>query len=956
MTDAASTLQCRYGRSLTRIALGRNLPTYGRFGPAGPGRAASASVQGCPLESNLFRYIWQKSRAEQVVVLLIILVSIPFNWASFDVPKRIVNDAIQGGAFKDGKTTATLMDFTLHLPSWLGGASYTLSDGIEVGQYGLLIGLSAYFLLLVLINGAFKYVINVRKGILGERMLRRMRYDLFSQLMRFRPEEIRAVKPAEVASMIKDEIEPVGGFVGDAFIQPVFLLSQALTALVFIMAQSFWLGSIALLIVLAQAIIIPILRREQLRLGRERQIASRQLAGRIGEIVDAGPMIQGHGATAYVQSDIAGRLGRLFDIRYALYKRKFAVKFLNNLLAQITPFFFYAIGGFFALQGRLDIGQLVAVIAAYRDLPPPIKELIDWDQQRNDVTIKYDQVISQFNSDETMVLEEENGVTALPEKGEIRLESVQMLDNRGQPLLTPLSFSLQRPGVAAVVGPQGGGKDVLGRILGRQATSYTGRVLIDGEPLAGMSVERASHLIGYSGDEPEIIAGSMRDNILLPLRRRRPDLKAGGAVSSPEHRRFVEAIRSGNSPFPFEADWTDYEGVGVTDAAELAARVHELLDVFGCTQEVYELGLGGKVMRPVSEQAIERIIEARRVVAAELARIKQGDLIEPFVLDRYNRNAPIIENLIFGTRTTARFDSATLLFEPYAQSILKAEALVEPLAEMGGRIVATVVEIFAGLPQGHALFERYSFGANFEFERLNELADLLAKHDMRNPLDQETERDLVALALGYIEPKHRLNLIDARLERRMLRARESFRKHLPADAVDDVDFYDPDTVMVGASVRDNLMFGRIGYGVPDAARKVGEIALQALARSGLGEALYRLGLDTESGIRGRFLPARLRQAVPLVQALVKAPQIAVLDISALLAISDDPEEIVARLHSYCAGMTLILLVGDANLAGEVPLRVVFHGATGTVEAQDTPDAANDRASRFEDTGRMEVRS
>jgi putative ABC transport system ATP-binding protein len=892
------------------------------------------------LESNLFRYIWQKSRAEQIVVLLIILVSIPFNWASFDVPKRIVNDAIQGGAFRDGKTTATLMDFTLHLPSWLGGASYKLSEGFQVGQYGLLVGLSTYFLLLVLINGAFKYVINVRKGILGERMLRRMRYDLFSQLMRFRPEEIRAVKPAEIASMIKDEVEPVGGFVGDAFIQPVFLLSQALTALVFIMVQSFWLGSIALLIVLAQAVIIPILRREQLRLGRERQIASRQLAGRIGEIVDAGPMIQGHGATAYVQSDIAGRLGRLFDIRYALYKRKFAVKFLNNLLAQITPFFFYAVGGFFALQGRLDIGQLVAVVAAYRDLPPPIKELIDWDQQRNDVTIKYDQVISQFNSDETLVLEEENGVTTLPAKGEVRLESVQMLDNRGQPLLTPLSFCLMRPGVAAVVGPPGGGKDVLGRILGRQATSYTGRVLIDGEPLAGMSVERASHIIGYSGDEIEIIAGSMRDNILLPLRRRRPDLKAGGTVSPSEHHRFVEAIRSGNSPFPFEADWTDYAGVGVADATELAARVHELLDVFGCTQEVYELGLGGKVTRPVSEQAIERIITARRVVAAELARIKQGDLIEPFVLDRYNRNAPIIENLIFGTRTTMRFDSTTLLFEPYAQSILKAEALVEPLAEMGGRIVATVVEIFAGLPQGHALFERYSFGANFEFERLNELA---------------------ALALGYIEPKHRLNLIDARLERRILRARESFRKHLPADAVEDVDFYDPDKVMVGASVRDNLMFGRIGYGVPDAVGKVGEIVLQALSRSGLGEALYRLGLDTESGIRGRYLPARLRQAIPLVQALVKAPKIAVLDVSALLAISDEPTEIVARLLSHCAGMTLFLLVGDASLAGEVPLRVVFHGATGTVEAHGTPDAANDRASRFENagrenTGRMEARS
>ncbi|MGX5734944.1 ABC transporter transmembrane domain-containing protein [Bosea thiooxidans] len=892
------------------------------------------------MEPNLFRYIWQKSRGEQVVVLLIILASIPFNWASFAVPKRIVNDAIQGDAFRDGHTTATVMELSLTLPSWLGGSSIRLFEGVQVGQLGLLLSLSSYFLLLVLINGAFKYVINLRKGILGERMLRRMRYDLFSQLMRFRPEEIRSVKPAEVASMIKDEVEPIGGFVGDAFIQPVFLLSQALTALVFIMAQNFWLGSIALLIVLAQAIIIPILRREQLRLGRERQIASRQLAGRIGEIVDVGPMIQAHGATAYVQSDIAGRLGRLFDIRYALYKRKFAVKFLNNLLAQVTPFFFYAVGGYFALQGRLDIGQLVAVIAAYRDLPPPIKELIDWDQQRNDVTIKYDQVIAQFDGG-TLVLDEEKGCAPLPETGEIRIEAVQMLDNRGQPLLTPLSLSVQRPGVVALVGPHGSGQEVLGRILGRQATNYTGRVLIDGEPLAAMSVERASHIVGYAGDEAEVIGGTMRDNILLPLRRRRPKLTPGAGISPGDQKRLTEALRSGNSPFAFEADWTDYEGIGVHDGVELVQRVHDLLDVFGCTRDVYELGLGGKVMPPISEEGTQRLITARRAVAAELKRGKQGGLIEPFRLDRYNRNATVVENLIFGTRTTSRFSSATLLFEPFAHSILKAEALVEPLVEMGGRIVATVVEIFAGLPAGHALFERYSFGEHFDFERLSELADILAKHDMRGPLDPETERDLVALALGYSEPKHRLNLIDERLERRVLRARESFHRHLPADAAGDVDFYDPNKVMFGASVRDNLMFGRIGYGIPDAGRKVEEIVLRALERAGLGEALYRLGLDTESGIRGRYLPARLKHAIPLVQALVKAPQIAVLDVTALLAISDEPERIVRRLREYCAGTTLFLLLGDAYLVEDVPLRVAFQGPTGTFEAEIAPAAAND---------------
>ena len=130
------------------------------------------------------------------------------------------------------------------------------------------------------------------------------------------------------------------------------------------------------------------LRREQIRLGRQRQLASRQLAGRIGEAVENAASIHTFGATGYVEAEIGDRLGVLYTIRADLFRRKFAVKFLNNLLAQLTPFIFYAVGGYFALMGTINIGQLVAVVAAYRDLPPPIKDLIDWDQQRQDVAVE----------------------------------------------------------------------------------------------------------------------------------------------------------------------------------------------------------------------------------------------------------------------------------------------------------------------------------------------------------------------------------------------------------------------------------------------------------------------------------------------------------------------------------------------------------------------------------------
>src|SRR5690606_26969714 len=132
----------------------------------------------------------------------------------------------------------------------------------------------------------FKLHINTTKGRLGERMLRRLRFELYDRCLRFPPHHLRKVKQAEIATMIKDEVEPLGGFIGDAFVQPAFLGGQALTALAFIMWQSVWLGSVALAVLLLQAIIIPKLRVKVLMLGKARQLTARQLAGRVAETVD----------------------------------------------------------------------------------------------------------------------------------------------------------------------------------------------------------------------------------------------------------------------------------------------------------------------------------------------------------------------------------------------------------------------------------------------------------------------------------------------------------------------------------------------------------------------------------------------------------------------------------------------------------------------------------------------
>src|SRR5262249_1689028 len=153
-----------------------------------------------------------------------------------------------------------------------------------------------------------------------------------------------------------------GGFFGDAFVQPLLLVSQAATAMAFILMQSVTLGLVAAAIVAIQLVIIPRLRRRLLLLGRERQITARLLAGRVAEIVDGIAEVRTNATSNWERAEIASRLGRIFFIRMDIYQWKFLVKFINNMLAQVTPFIFYLVGGYLAIIGQVDIGQLVAVI------------------------------------------------------------------------------------------------------------------------------------------------------------------------------------------------------------------------------------------------------------------------------------------------------------------------------------------------------------------------------------------------------------------------------------------------------------------------------------------------------------------------------------------------------------------------------------------------------------------
>lgn len=866
------------------------------------------------VEPNFFTYVWRHSRKEQIVVLLFVLFSLPFYWASLDIPRVIVNDAIQGRAFKDGITQ--IHGFQLHftLPSFLGGTKFEISEGFLLNQFQYLFALSFLFLGFTLINGAFKYAINVRKGILGERMLRRLRFELFQLVMRFRPEEIRATKSAEISSMIKDEVEPIGGFFGEAFITPVFLSTQALTALAFILVQDIWLGLLTALIIGVQSIIIPRLRKEQIRLGWQRQIASRKLAGRIGEIVDAAPMLHAHGLVANQSADIGDRLGNLFRIRLALFRRKFSVKFLNNLLAQITPFLFYTLGGYLALTGQLDIGQLVAVIAAYRDLPTPVKELIDWDQQRADVTVKFEQVVKVFSRELMPGIEDQPELqpellSVLP----IRISGLKHVDRRSGTLLDPLNFDLDHPAHIALVGPQGGGNVILARILGRQVSDFSGKLTLAGQSMDALSTDFLSRHILYLGSDPYVMSGSVRDNLCLALRRHQPP-----KVDDPE------AERTGNPLYPVEADWHDYAHIGIDGPEGLDQVIIDALHVVGAYDRVFTAGLAERLGDAIEIDIQERLIAARDAIHTRLQESSLTDLVEFFDARRFNSMATLGENLLFGNCVGTRFAPENIALDPFFRSILDAESLTEPLVKIGIRIAETVVDVRRETAPGSSILERYAFVAQTELDVLKRIiSDGTSRR--KNAAHLAARSALIGFALSYIEQRHRLGLVDDALKDRILRARLSFKTYLSTDAQKSVEFYVSSTLQASMTLRENLLFGRIAGGTLRAEERIEALIREVLQQHDLVGVVVRQGLSREAGPGGRLLAAEQRAMIALTRAVLTRPEVLILDNALGVLDPAQQQDVMARLLKHFAGRTLFVTFPTGAATAGFDCVLTFNG-------------------------------
>ena len=812
------------------------------------------------MESSFSRYIWKHTSREQIWIMCVVLLSMVPYYMAFDLPKLLINGPITGTGFDTTDATQPFM-----ASSWFGGFELTRTETLCV--------LSFLFLMLVIINGLFKYYINTYKGLLGERLLRRVRFELVDRLLRFLPGEFKRVKGGEISSMVKDEVEPLGGFTAEAFVQPVLLGGQALTALGFIFVQHFWLGVVALFMASVQMVIIPRLRQRLLVLGRERQINARQLAGRVTEVVEGIETIHAYDTSNYERADLASRLGKLFRIRFEIYSRKYKIKFLNNFLAQVTPFMFYLIGGYLAITSRLDVGQLVAVITAYKELPGPLKQFIDWDMARQDVQVKYEQLVEQFDVDELIDPERQAIPTGEPLALGKPLSAVNitMEDEGGSVTLDNVSVTIDANEAVAVVGDAYSGANILAEAFAGISRPVKGKISAGKDNILDLPESVTGRRITYASSDTFFFSGSLRENLLYGLKNSPMDevMYSGDEATRRQWER-VEARRTGNPEFDLNSNWIDPRSVSGLSAEHAEVNIdamRKVLQVAKLSDDVFDFALHSKIDVAEKPELAGKVVTLRKAVHAALVENDLEDLVIYFDLDRYNDQAVVLDNILFGILKSPDADNSEGI--EYFRSILNQTGLDKDLFLMGFSIAESSRELFQDLPPDHPFFDRLEYMNASDLPQLRAMYQKFKGSDF-DDLSADDRYAWINLSFMYNEPQYRFGLLTEELMLKIVETRKVLHENMPDKLKDGIDMYDPDSFLPSANLLDNIVFGKVDRRFKDVGLQLRTaIAPLFVERPDLYNSIYSVGLDYNVGPGGRRLTAAQRQKLNFARALMR---------------------------------------------------------------------------------------
>ncbi len=792
-----------------------------------------ANKNGVPIvKRTLFSWVLSGKLSLQFLLLLIILVIVFLRVLPLEIQKRIVNDVLSL------KNSTLLLNYCM----------------IYLGA--------------VLLASGLKYAINGLQTLVGQRAMTDMRRELYSHILRLPLSFFRKTHPGSVSSSLINELAPSANFVGMAVAVPVSNILTLIAFAIYLIWLNPLLGIVTLSIYPIALFVIPLAQRGVNKANKQRVDGTLEMANQITESISGIHEVHAQGSFWTEERKYNTVIEHLRRIRIVWNLYRYGVKVINNLFVGVGPVLVFILGGYLMIQGKIELGAIVAFLSAQEKLYDPWKELIEFYQIYQDASIRYKKIMHAFDEETEFGLEQ--GSPAIREiSGRIEVQDLEFSPTEGIRLLDRVNLTVEAGEHLALVGVSGSGKSILVKCIG-QLYSYTGgTVRLDEHHVARLSKEEIIRNIGFISQDPFIYSGTVSDNLLY-------------------------ACRAMNE-YPAKSD--EVTNPSLDDQIAVLQQTGLFIDIL-------RFGLNTVLNHEVYPELEEKFLRVRQNFQKSFGQ-ELADHVEFYREDRYLYHSMVVENLIFGTPLQDNFSFDRLVDNKTFIGFLDTCNLQLPLLETGAELLRQTVDILGDVPREELFFANTPIRPN-EFDHYLALAERLQTVST-NQLEREEQNILLDIAFRFIPSLHKIIALQPLLEQLILTGRKAFRSWCTDNASDAVSFYSDTQYMASQSILKNIFFGNLTTDSPKIEDRVNQCIVFLLIEEDLLEQVAAIGMAFDVGNKGDKLSGGQQQKLAIARVLLKQPSVLIMD-EATSALDNKSQQRVQKTIKQWKGSCTVISV------------------------------------------------
>lgn len=384
----------------------------------------------------------------------------------------------------------------------------TASDGSQLLSFGLL------FFLVMVVQGAFRYLVRQTLGVVSRRIEYDLRNDLYSHLQTLPLTFFQQMRTGDILSRLTNDLQAVRNLLGPGIMYSANAIVVFISVLFVALSMNVRLTALALLPMVA----LPLFSN---RMTKRLYDRSKQVQEQIAEISGlAHETIAGvRTIKAYHREKVSMERFRAESQTYiaksmALVKIEGFIWPLMGTLSGVSSVITIWYGGYLVIHGDLSIGALVAFEAYLGFLMWPLMAF-GWVLnivQRGNASMSRLTDLLDARSAETSTVSDDTA-DQMTIMGDVEFRNLTFSYDGVTDILTDVSFKLETGKTLAIVGRTGSGKSTLVNLIARLYDPPPGTVFIDGVDILSIPLTTLRKALGAVPQDTLLFSRTLAENI-----------------------------------------------------------------------------------------------------------------------------------------------------------------------------------------------------------------------------------------------------------------------------------------------------------------------------------------------------------------------------------------------------------------------------------------------------------